>query len=75
MGGLGVSHTPGRNLNWTQITQLWTGLANDKGWCTSHTSVGIQYPSGSDLLITCEGRIMTARVRRDLWEVASGPLR
>jgi hypothetical protein len=31
--------------------------------------------AGSNLLLTCERRIMTARVRRDLWEVASGPLR
>jgi hypothetical protein len=44
-------------------------------WCTSHTSVGIQYPNGSNLLLTGERRIMTARVRRDPWEVASGPLR
>jgi hypothetical protein len=37
--------------------------------------VGIQYPNGSNLLLTGERRIMTARVRRDPWEVASGPLR
>jgi len=64
---LGVSQIPGGHLNWSHIAQL-----SMSAW---HASGGIRYPNRMGSAPSGERRIMTARVRRDLWEVASGPLR